>query len=81
MKVTSNLITYRHRFPFTCPIEDEDAECLIQISRTLRPSDIDDYIRLEIDDVVELYISIEEAKMLAAELMAAAEYDGGTDNE
>ena len=81
MKVTSNLITYRHRFPYTCPIEDEDTECLIQISRTLRPSDIEDYIRFEVDDVVELYISIDEAKILATELMAAAEYDGGTDIE
>ena len=80
MKVISNLITYRHRFPYSCPIEDEDAECVVQISRTLRPTDIDDYITLDIDDVIELYISIEEAKILAAELMSAAEY-GGKSNE
>ena len=76
MKVISNLITYRYRFPYSCPIEDEDAECVVQISRTLRPTDIDDYITLDIDDVIELYISIEEAKILAAELMSAAEYGG-----
>jgi len=81
MKVISNLITYRHSFPYSNPLEDEDDECVIQISRTLRPTDIDDYITVEVDGLMDLYLSIDEAKILAAEIMSAAEYVGGKSNE
>lgn len=78
MKVISNLTTYRHRFPYNCPIEDEDGDIVIRISRTLRPSDIDDYITFDIDGLIEVYFTLSEALSVGTELISASEYKGGS---
>ena len=78
MKMTTNLITYRKRFPFICPFEDDDEVdgCLLQVSRTLRPAGVDDYITINIDDRMDIYLSIEETRIWAAELNRVADYKG-----
>jgi hypothetical protein len=78
MKMITNLITYRKRFPFICPFEENDdvAGCLLQVSRTLRPAGVDDYITINIDDLMDIYLSIEETRIWAAELNRVADYKG-----
>ncbi len=78
MTVKSNLITFRQKYPFNFPDEFDDDDCLIQISRCLRHPLAEDYITLSIDDSVELYLSIDEANELAAEMIKAAHYKVGS---
>jgi hypothetical protein len=78
MKVISNLITFRKQFPITNLAEiDYDIDgCLLELSRTLRPSGVEDYITINLDDVVDIYLSEEETRILAAELLKVADYRG-----
>lgn len=79
MKVTSNLITFRKRFPFECPFEDEeitDNSCLLEVSRSLRPIGVEDYITISIDELVDIYLTLDEAKILADVVNEAADFKG-----
>lgn len=78
MTVKSNLTTFRQKYPFNFPDEFDDDDCVIQISRCLRHPIADDYITVGIDDAVELYLSIDEAKELAAEMIKASNYKVGS---
>ncbi len=76
MKLISNLITFRHRYPHFDLAENEldDDGCTIQISRSLRPSGVEDYVTLNINDCIEVYFSSDEANTLGLELISAANY-------
>jgi hypothetical protein len=79
MKVTSNLNTFRKRFPFECPFEDEEItedSCLLEVSRSLRPVGIEDYITISIDEMVDIYLTLDEAKILANVVSEAADFKG-----
>ena len=77
MKVTSNLITFRKQFPITDPDIDYDIDgCLVELSRTLRPSGVEDTITFNLDNLVDIYMSCEEARMLAGKLLEIADYKG-----
>jgi hypothetical protein len=78
MKVVSNLITFRKQFPITNPADiDYDIDgCLLELSRTIRPSVVEDYITINLNDVVDIYLSEEETRILAAELLKIADYKG-----
>ncbi len=78
MKVISNLITFRKQFPITNPADiDYDIDgCLLELSRTLRPSGVEDYITFNLDNLVDIYMSCEEARMLAGKLLEIADYKG-----
>jgi hypothetical protein len=78
MKVISNLITFRKQFPITNPADiDYDIDgCLLELSRTLRASEGEDYITINLDDVVDIYLTEEETRILAAELLKVADYKG-----
>ncbi len=78
MKVISNLVTFRKQFPATNPADtDYDIDgCLLKLSRTLKPSAVEDYITINLDDLVDIYLSEEETRILAAELLKVADYRG-----
>ncbi len=79
MTVKSNLITFHKKYPFNFPDEFDDDDCVVQISRSLRQPLAEDYITVGIDDAFEVYLSIDEAQELAAEMIKAAHYKVGSD--
>ena len=78
MTVKSNLITFHKKYPFNFPDEADD-DCVVQVSRCLRQPLAEDYITVGIDDAFEVYLSIDEAQELAAEMIKAAHYKVGSD--
>lgn len=79
MTVKSNLITFHKKYPFNFPDEADDDDCVVQVSRCLRQPLAEDYITVGIDDAFEVYLSIDEAHELAAEMIKAAHYKVGSD--